>query len=211
MKKILLLIFLLLIPIKVSALELAKQSEASLLMENSTGKVLHEYNSDVKIAPASTTKIMTLILIMESLDDGRIALNDKVVISANAASMGGSQVFLEANSQISVEELLKSIAIASANDASVALAEYIAGSSEAFIEKMNNKCKAIGCTNTNFVNVHGLDADNHYTTAKDLALMARELLKHSEILKYTSIYEDYLNKPDGTSTWLVNTNKVVCV
>lgn len=194
-----------------SALELAKQSEASLLMENSTGKVLHEYNSDVKIAPASTTKIMTLILIMESLDDGRIALNDKVVISANAASMGGSQVFLEANSQISVEELLKSIAIASANDASVALAEYIAGSSEAFIEKMNNKCKAIGCTNTNFVNVHGLDADNHYTTAKDLALMARELLKHSEILKYTSIYEDYLNKPDGTSTWLVNTNKVVCV
>lgn len=203
------LLLLLLIPINANCVELAKESESALLMENSTGKILYEFKSDEKMIPASTTKIMVLILLMEDLKDGKLTLEDKVMISNNAAGMGGSQVYLEANSQISVLELLKSIAIASANDASVALAEHLGGSTEAFVSRMNDRCKALGCTNTNFINVHGLEEENHYTTAKDLAIMARELLKHSEILKYTSIYEDYLNKPDGTSTWMVNTNKLV--
>jgi D-alanyl-D-alanine carboxypeptidase (penicillin-binding protein 5/6) len=123
--------------------------------------------------------------------------------------MGGSQVFLEANSKLKVEQLLKGIAIASGNDAAVAMAEHIAGNSTEFVNMMNNKVKDLGLKNTHFVNVHGLDADNHYSSAYDMAVIAMELLKHKEILEYTSLYEDYLEKPDGTKTWLVNTNKLV--
>ena len=208
MKKIIILL-LLLIPIKVNANELAKTSVSSILMEQSTGKVLYEKKSNEQLPPASMTKIMTLLLIMEALEKEKITLKDEVLITNNAASMGGSQVFLESGSKIKAEELLKSIAIASANDASVAMAEHIAGTNDEYVKKMNERCKELGCTSTNFMNVHGLDENNHYSSAKDMALITRELLKHEKILNYTSIYEEYLNKPDGTSTWMVNTNKLI--
>lgn len=209
MKKIIILLLLLLIPIKVNASELAKTSAASILMEQSTGKILYEFNSTESLAPASMTKTMTLLLIMESLEKNKITLKDEVLITNNASSMGGSQVYLESGSKMKVEELIKSIAIASANDASVAMAEHIAGTNNEFVKKMNDRCKQLGCTNTNFMNVHGLDESNHYSTAKDMAIIARELLKHEKVLTYTSIYEEYLNKPDGTTTWMVNTNKLI--
>lgn len=196
-------------PLMVSAADLELSAKSSILIEASTGKVLNETNADEKLHPASMTKVMTMLLIMEALESGKINLEEKVNISNNAASMGGSQVFLEAGSQLSVKELLKSIAIASANDAAVAMAEHIGGSTEGFIKMMNEKAKELGCKNTNFVNVHGLDDDNHLTTARDMSIMARELLKHEEILNYTSIYEEFLNKPDGTRTWMVNTNKLI--
>ena len=187
----------------------ALSSKSSILVEYSTGEILVDNNSLEKGAPASMTKIMTLLLIMESVDNGKIKLTDKVTISSNASSMGGSQVFLQPSEQISVEELIKSICIASANDAAVAMAEYVAGSEEKFIELMNKKAKELGAKNTNFVNVHGLDNENHYSCAYDMSLFAKELLNHDTILKYTSTYEDYLKKNDGSSIWLVNTNKLI--
>jgi len=211
MKKIIILL-LMLLPIMVQAEEkpqLAKSAVASILMENSTGKILYENNANERLAPASMTKVMTLLLIMEALEGGKIKTSDEVLITPNAASMGGSQVFLEAGSKMKIDDLLKAIAIASANDASVAMAEHLNGSVSEFVKRMNEKCKAIGCTNTNFINVHGLDDINHYTSAHDMALMARELLKYEKVLFYTSIYEEYLKKPDGTSTWMVNTNKLI--
>lgn len=209
MKKKIIFLLLLLIPLKVSAEDLAKSATSSILMEQSTGKILFEKNSNEKLSPASMTKMMTLLLIMENLDQEKIKLTDEVLITSNASSMGGSQVFLETGSKMKVEELVKSIAIASANDSSVAMAEHLSGTTGEFVEKMNAKCKILGCNNTNFKNVHGLDEDNHYSSAKDMALIAKELLKYETILHYTSIYEEYLNKPDGTSTWMVNTNKLI--
>jgi len=155
------------------------------------------------------TKVMSMLLIMEAVDSGKINMTDKVTITENAASMGGSQVFLEAGEEYTVEELIKGIAIASGNDAVVAMSEKVAGSTEAFVKMMNNKAKELGLTNTNFVNPHGLDEDNHYTTAHDMAIMAKELLNHPKILEFTSIYEYYMPKPDGSTTWLVNTNRLV--
>ena len=211
MKKVLFFLVLLLIPLLVKAEEipLAQNAGSGILIEFTTGKVLYEKASNEKMAPASMTKIMTMLLIMEAVENGKISLDDMIPISAYAASMGGSQVFLQPNTEIKAEELIKSIAVASANDSAVAMAEAIAGTTDAFVNKMNEKAKALGCINTNFANVHGLDDPNHYTTAHDMALMARELLKHEDILKYSSIYEDYLKKPDGTSTWMVNTNKLI--
>ncbi len=211
-KKILFILLFLFIPIinvKGEELNLASSAGASILIEATTGNVLYEKNAHEKMAPASMTKIMTMLLIMESIDDGKISFDQNINISANAASMGGSQVFLEPNTQMKAEELIKSIAIASANDAAVAMAEAISGTTDAFVLKMNEKCKSLGCENTSFVNVHGLDDTNHYSTAKDMSLIASELLKHEDILKYTSIYEEYLKKPDGTTTWMVNTNKLI--
>lgn len=210
MKKIFIFIILLFpLLVKAEDVTLAPNAGSGILMEVSTGKVLFEKTANEKMAPASMTKMMTLLLIMESLDDGKISLDDNILVSANAASMGGSQVFLQPNTEIKAEELIKSIAVASANDSSVAMAEAIAGTVDAFVNKMNDKCKMLGCINTNFANVHGLDDPNHYSTAHDMALIARELLKHENILKYSSIYEAYLQKPDGTSTWMVNTNKLI--
>lgn len=209
MKKIIILLLILIIPVTVKAEELDLTAKSSILIEASTGEILSEKNSDEKLAPASMTKIMTMLLIMESLEKNEYSLEDKVNISTNAASMGGSQVFLEAGSELKVKELLKAIAIASANDAAVAMAEYTAGSTESFVNLMNEKAASLGCTNTTFKNVHGLDTEGHLTTAKDMSIMARELLKHEEILTFSSIYEEFLNKPDGSSTWLVNTNKPV--
>lgn len=208
MKKIFLFI-LLLIPLVVQAEDLAPNAASAILIEASTKKIIYEQNPHEKLAPASMTKMMTLLLIMEALEEGKITYNTEILISNNAASMGGSQVFLEPNTKMKAQELIKSIAIASANDSSVALAEAISGTVDAFIMKMNEKCKEIGCKNTSFANVHGLDDPKHYSSAYDMSLIAHELLKYEEILKYSSIYEEYLNKPDGTSTWMVNTNKPV--
>lgn len=189
--------------------ELAPEAVSAILIERDTGQVLYDKNIDEQLPPASMTKIMTMILIMEAIDEGKIQLNEKVRASEHAASMGGSQIFLEEGEEMSVEELLKSIAIASANDASVALAEYIAGSEEAFVEQMNEKAKALGLKNTHFVNSTGLPADNHYSSAYDMAMMSKELLKHEEVTKYTGLYEDYLREDSDDKFWLVNTNRLV--
>jgi len=210
LKKIIYTILLFFVPyFIVKGEELTKYAASAVLIEPTTNTIIYELNKDEQRAPASMTKIMTMLLIMEAIDDGRINMNDKVLISKNAASMGGSQVFLQENMQIEVEQLIKSIAIASGNDAAVAMAEYIGGTTDEFVNMMNNKVKELGLKNTHFVNVHGLDAEGHYSSAYDMSQIARELIKHSTILNYTSLYEDYLNKPDGTKTWLVNTNKLV--
>lgn len=210
MKKFVLFLFVFFVFIGgAKAEELAPNSKSAVLMNYETGKIVYEKNSNEKLPPASMTKMMTLLLIMEAIDDGDITYEDEVIISKNAASMGGSQIFVEENSKLKVEELIKGIAIASGNDAAVAMAERLGGSQENFVAMMNDKCSEIGCTNTHFANVHGLDADNHYSTAHDMAIIARELVSHQDILRFTSTYEEYLNKPDGTKIWLVNTNKLV--
>ena len=192
-----------------NALELTNYAKSAILIEPTTNTIIYDYNMNERRPPASMTKIMTMLLIMEAIDNGRINLDDEVVISENASNMGGSQIFLEKNSKMKVEELLKGIAIASGHDAAVAMAEYIAGSTDEFVNMMNEKVKSLGLKDTNFENVHGLDSENHYSTAHDMSQIARELLKHDKILEYTSLYEEYLEKPDGTKTWLVNTNKLV--
>lgn len=213
MKKIFIyiMLFCVLVPVMpVKAEEdLAKNSKSAILIEASTGKVLYEKNADEKMPPASMTKVMSMLLIMEAIDQGKLKYSDDVMISENAAGMGGSQIFLQPNSKMKVEELLKGVAIASGNDAVVALAEKVAGSVDEFVRMMNEKAKSLGLNNTTFKNPHGLDAEGHITTARDMSVMARELIKHQDILKFTSIYEEYLKKEDGTSTWLVNTNKLV--
>lgn len=210
MKKIFVLIlaFAFLMPV-VKADSLNLDAESAILIEASSGKVLYEKTPDEKLPMASMTKIMSMLLIMENINNGNLSYTDKVVISKNASGMGGSQVFLQEGEEYKVEDLLKCIAVSSANDAVVAMAEKISGSVEAFVELMNNKAKELGLTNTNFANPHGLDNENHYSSARDMARLGQELLKYEEILKFTSIYEDYLTKPDGSQVWLVNTNRLV--
>ncbi len=210
MKKILVSFFLFFLFISgVKAEDLAPNSESAILLETSTGKVLFEKNADKKLAPASMTKVMSMLLIMEAIDSNKISFDDDVVISDNASSMGGSQIFLQTGEKYKVSELLKGIAVASGNDAVVAMAEKVSGSVSAFVEAMNSRATALGLKNTHFDNPHGLESSNHYTTARDMSVMATELLKHEKILEFTSIYEDYLKKPDGSSIWLVNTNRLV--
>lgn len=187
----------------------APGAKSAILVDSATGKVLFEKNADEALAPASMTKLGSMLIIMEAIDNGNLSLDDEVTISEEAANMGGSQVFLEAGEVYKVHDLLKGVAIASGNDAVVALAEKVAGSQAEFVTMMNDRFKEIGAKNTNFVNAHGLDAEGHYSTARDMAIIAKELLKHEKILEYTSIYEEYLEKNDGTKTWLVNTNKLV--
>lgn len=187
----------------------APGAKSAILVDSATGKVLYEKNADEALAPASMTKLGSMLIIMEAIDNGNLSLDDEVTISEEAANMGGSQVFLEAGEVYKVHDLLKGVAIASGNDAVVALAEKVAGSQSEFVAMMNERFKEIGAKNTNFVNAHGLDAEGHYSTARDMSIIARELLKHEKILEYTSIYEEYLEKNDGTKTWLVNTNKLV--
>lgn len=189
--------------------DLTPTAKSAILIDYATGEVLYEKNADERLAPASMTKIGSMLMIMEAIDSGKLSLDDEVTISEEAAAMGGSQVFLEAGEVYSVHDLLKGVAIASGNDAVVALAEKLAGSQGAFVDMMNKRFKELGANNTNFVNAHGLDAEGHYSTARDMAILARELLNHKKILEYTSIYEEYLEKNDGTKTWLVNTNKLV--
>ena len=188
--------------------DLAKNAASAILIEVSTGKILYSKDKDAKRSPASMTKIMTLLLAMEQIEKGNIKLDDMVRISKNAASMGGTQIFVEEGSSVKVETLLKGIGIASANDAAVAMAEYIGGTEENFVKMMNDKAKELGCKNTNFKNPHGLDEEGHYTTAYDLSLIARELVKYPLALKITSTYEDYI-EVSGENHWLVNTNTLV--
>lgn len=211
MKKILLLcslFFLVTVGVK-AADDISPNSKSSILIETSTGKILYEKNAYEKLPPASMTKVMSMLIIMEAIDNNQIKLTDEVQISDNAASMGGSQVFLQAGEKYPVEELLKGVAIASGNDAVVALAEKTSGSEEAFVEKMNQKASELGLKNTVYKNPHGLDAEGHFTCAHDMAMVAKELVKHEKILEFTSIYEYYMKKPDESTTWLVNTNKLV--
>ena len=211
MKKICLFFILLLIPfcVRGEELNLAENAKSAIMIEASTGEILYKKNINERMAPASMTKIMSLILIMENIESGRLNWNDIVVVSKNASSMGGSQIFLETNEMMSVEDLVKGICIASGNDATVALAEKIAGTESAFVKLMNDKVRELGLKNTNFVNATGLDAENHYSTAYDMAIMAKELIRHEKILEFSSIYEDYLRKNTDNSFWLVNTNKLV--
>jgi D-alanyl-D-alanine carboxypeptidase (penicillin-binding protein 5/6) len=189
--------------------DLTPEAKSSILMDMDTGTILFEKNSDQKLPPASITKIMTMLLIMEAIQTGKIKWTDMVRTSERAASMGGSQIFLEVGEEMSVEDMMKGIAIASGNDATVAMAEFIAGTEESFIDMMNDKVAAIGMENTHFSNTNGLPAENHYTSARDIAIMSRELLKYEEITRFTSMYEDYLRKDSDRPFWLVNTNRLV--
>ena len=176
-------------------------------MEASTGEVLYEWNPDERLQIASVTKTMTMLLIMEAIDSGKIHLDDMVTTSETAASMGGSQVFLEVGEQMSVNDMLKAIAVASGNDAAVAMAEFIGGTHEAFVEKMNKRAAELGCENTHFINCNGLDETaEHYSTARDIAVISKELLKHEKIFDYTTIWMDSLR---GGSFGLSNTNKLI--
>lgn len=207
MKKVLLFL-LCLCPLNVFAL--ADSAKSSILMDYETGTILYEKDKDARYPMASMTKMMSLLLIMEALDSNRVSLNDLVNISENASNMGGSQAYLEANTQMKLDDLLKAICICSANDAVYAISEHISGSINAFIDEMNKKAKELNLKNTNFKNVHGLDEKNHYSSAYDMAIIAKELIKHKRILDYSSITEDYLKHPNGEKIWMVNTNKVVC-
>ncbi len=188
--------------------EYAQNSKSAILIEASTGNVLYSKNPHEKLSPASMTKVMTLLLTMEALENKKISLEDEVLISSNASGMGGTQIFIEANTKVKVNDLLKGIGIASANDAAVAIAEHIGGTEENFINMMNKRAKELGAVNTNFKNSHGLDEANHYSTAYDLSLIAKELVKYEDVLKITSTYEEYINV-SGKNHWLVNTNSLV--
>ncbi len=211
---LLLITFLLLLciptPQKASAKEYSMEFDAKscILMDAETGTVLFESNADEALPPASVTKIMTLLLAVEAIDEGRISLTDSVSVSAEAAAMGGSQVFLEAGECLTVEELIKCVVIASANDAAFALAEYVAGSEGAFVARMNERASELGMKNTHFENTNGLDdtVKEHLTSARDIAIMSRELISHELILNYTTIWQDTIR---GGSFTLTNTNRLV--
>ncbi|NOU89495.1 D-alanyl-D-alanine carboxypeptidase [Paenibacillus sp. LMG 31460] len=194
---------------KAPSVDLTPNALSAVLMDADTGTVIAEKNKDAKLPPASITKIMTMLLIMEAVDKGNIKMDEKVKVSEYAASMGGSQIFLEPGEEMTVEEMLKGIAMASGNDASVAMAEKIAGSEENFVQMMNERAQQLGMNNTHFSNCNGLPVANHYTTANDIAVMSRELLKHEGITKFTGAYQDYLRKETASPFWLVNTNKLV--
>ena len=193
----------------VSAVEMDISAKSAILVDFNTGKVLYSKNENEPLAMASMTKVMSMLLIMEKIDDGSLKYDDIVEISTESSSMGGSQIFLNPGDKYKVIDLLKGVAMASANDAVVALAEKTYGSKEHFIEAMNKKAESLGLKNTHFVSVHGLDEEGHYSSAYDMSVMARELLKHEKILDFTRVYEEYLTKPDGSQIWLVNTNKLV--
>lgn len=183
------------------------ESGAAVLIEQNSGKVLYEKNMHEQLRPASVTKVMTILLIMEAIDSGKINYDTQIPCSENASSMGGSQIWLDTTETLSVNDMLKAICVVSANDCTVAMAEYLEGSQEAFVQKMNEKAKELGMNDTCFKNCHGIDEDGHITSAYDIALMSKELLsKHPDITKYTTIYMDSLR--DGKSE-LVNTNKLI--
>ncbi len=213
MKKLILLCMcLLVVPmyrVKADEVALAPNAKSAIMIEASTGTILFEKNAHEKLAPASMTKMMSMLLIVESIDKGIIKWDDMVTVSENASGMGGSQILLETNEQMSVKDLFKGIAVASGNDAVVAMAEKIAGTEDNFVSMMNKRAKELGLKNTNFKNPHGLEEANHYSSAYDMGMIAKELVKHEEIFQYTSIYEDYLRKGTNRELWLVNTNRLV--
>lgn len=227
MKKIcyILLFIMFLVPISTNALEssnennkddtkdnsinLIENATSGLLMEQSTGKIIFEKNKDKQVAVASMTKMVAQTIILENIEKGKIKWTDIVEVSKNAADMGGSQIYLNTGEKMSVKDLFKGISMASANDAVVAMAEYISGSEKEFVKLMNNKVKELGLKNTKFKNSTGLDEDGHYSSAYDMGIIARNLLMHEEILKFSSVYEDYLREDTENKFWLVNTNKLV--
>lgn len=186
--------------------DLGLNAKSAILMEESTGNILYESNPDERLPIASVTKVMTMLLIMEAVDSGKISLDDMVTVSENAMSYGGSTMFLETGEQLTVNDMLKGIAVASANDGCVAMAEHLAGSESAFVDMMNEKAKKLGMENTHFMNTNGLDEDDHYSSARDVAIMSRELMKHETIFNYTSIWMDTLR---GGKFQLANTNKLI--
>lgn len=190
-------------------LTLAENARSAILIDADTGTVIYEKHSHEKLPPASITKIMTMLLTMEAIDEGRLKLTDKVTTSGHASSMGGSQIFLEVGEEMTVDDLLKGVAMASGNDASVALAEKIGGSEQGFIKLMNERAQELGLKDTHFANCNGLPVADHYSSAHDIAMMSRELLKYEGITKYTGSYQDYLRKDSPKPFWLVNTNKLV--
>ena len=192
-----------------STLDLAKNATSAIMLEASTGEIIFQKNVNEKRPPASMTKMMSMLLIMENIEKGNLTFEEEVTASAYASSMGGSQIFLKAGEKMKVEDLLKGIAIGSGNDATVAMAERIAGTEEAFVKLMNDRAKELGLNNTNFKNSTGLDVENHYSTAYDMSVIARELVKHKKILEFTGTYEDYLRKDSASPFWLVNTNRLV--
>jgi len=202
-------IFIMILSVQFTAFanfEPTSQPRSYILMDYDTGTVLAESNSTESCPIASVTKVMTMLLCMEALQSGKISMDDMVTASEYACSMGGSQIYLEPGEQMSVEELLKSVAVGSANDASVVLAEHIMGSETAFVDAMNERAKALGMVNTHFVNCNGLDEDNHYSSAKDVAIMSRELLKHNAIHPFLSIWMDSVRNGEFG---LTNTNKLI--
>lgn len=210
MKKFMLFLILLFVFITpISAEDLTLNAKSSILIEASTGKILYEKNKDERYAPASMTKMMSLVIIMDNIYNGNLRLDEMVKTSKNASGMGGSQIFLKEGEEMSVDDMLKGITIGSANDATVALAERIAGSEEAFVKIMNEYAKKLGLKNTHFKNCTGLDENDHYSSAYDMSVIARELVKHEKILNYSSIYETYLRSDTDNKFWLVNTNKLV--
>ena len=217
MKKIIVILIMLLmvIPLNVFAtvnqdnLSLLENAKSGILVEASTGEILYEKNKDEKVSIASLTKMAAQIIILENIENGNLKWDEIITASSNAASMGGTQIWLTAGEKISVEDLFKGMSMASANDATVALAERIAGTESAFVKLMNDKVKELGLKNTVFKNSTGLDEEGHYSTAYDLSVIARELLNHDEILRFSSVYEDYIRKDTPNKFWLVNTNKLV--
>lgn len=189
--------------------DLAPNAKSAIMIEASTGEILFQKNVNERLAPASMTKMMSMLLIMEEIDKGNLKWDEEITASENASSMGGSQIFLQAGEKMTVTEMLKGIAIASGNDATVAMAERIAGSEESFVKRMNARAKELGLKNTNFVTSTGLDADNHYSSAYDMSLIAKELVKHEKVLEFTGTYEEYLRKNSDNPFWLVNTNRLV--
>jgi D-alanyl-D-alanine carboxypeptidase (penicillin-binding protein 5/6) len=192
-----------------STSDLAPSARSAVLLDADTGAIIFEKNGHDKLPPASITKVMTMLLIMEAIERGQLKWTDQVSVSENAASKGGSQIFLEPGEQMSVRDMLKGIAVGSANDASAAIAEKLGGSEQRFAEMMNARAKELGMNDTKFQNSNGLPIADHYSSAHDIALMSRELLKHPEITKFTGTYQDYLRQGSKKPFWLVNTNKLV--
>lgn len=195
--------------VKAEEVDFAKNAKSAILIEASTGEILWEKNSHEKLAPASMTKMMGMLLVVESINKGNLKWDQIITVSENASKMGGSQILLEAGEQMSVEDLFKGVAVASGNDAIVALGEAVSGSEEMFVKMMNDRAKELRLMNTNFKNPHGLDEENHYSSAYDMSIIAKELVKYKKVLEYTGIYEDYLRKGTSKEFWLVNTNKLV--
>lgn len=209
MKKILCILLGILSVFNVKAMELVPNAKSAILIDTDSKKILYEKNIYDEVSVASLTKMMGLILIFEKIEKNEIKYTDKVIASSNAASMGGSQIWLSAGEELTVDELLKGIIMASANDGIVAMAEYIGGSEENFVKMMNDKAKELNLTHTYFVNSTGLDEKGHFSSAYDLAIIAIELMKHPDVFKYTTLYEDYLRKNTDNKFWLVNTNKLL--
>lgn len=198
------------VDVKANEISLISGAKSGILIEQSTKEILYEKNKDEKLSPASMTKIMTMILIYEAMENNQFNKNTILTASKTASEMGGSQIYLKVEEKISVDEALKSLAIVSANDCAVLLAEEVAGSEKAFVSKMNQKAKELGCDNTNFNDCTGLSEDNHYTSAYDMSLMASYLLNnYPDVLNYTNIKEDYIRNNTDNPFWLVNTNKLI--